>query len=92
MKTSLVLALLSMFALGSASLLSGDTTSRQKPSPPDGELLYKTHCTRCHSTPPSLSDRQTRVIVRHMRVRANLLSVDYQAVLAYLSQNVKTRD
>jgi hypothetical protein len=86
-----VIALLFVLALGPASLLSSDNASHPKNSLADGELLYKTHCTRCHSTPPGLSERQTQVIVRHMRVRANLLSADYQSVLGYLSQNVKAK-
>jgi hypothetical protein len=57
---------------------------------PDGEEVYKTNCTRCHNTPPSLNERQTRVVVSHMRVRANLTEQDANAVLHYLAENARS--
>jgi hypothetical protein len=57
----------------------------------DGELVYKTNCTRCHNTPPSLNERQTRVVVSHMRVRANLNARDANAVLLYLAENARSK-
>jgi len=65
-----------------------------KPQPqtvPDGEAVYKTNCTRCHNTPPSMNERQTRVVVSHMRVRANLTEVDAKAVLQYLAENARSK-
>jgi hypothetical protein len=65
-----------------------------KPQPqtePDGEAVYKTNCTRCHNTPPSMNERQTRVVVSHMRVRANLTEVDAKAVLLYLAENARSK-
>jgi len=65
-----------------------------KPLPqtaPDGEAVYKTNCTRCHNTPPSMNERQTRVVVSHMRVRANLTEVDAKAVLQYLAENARSK-
>jgi len=65
------------------------------PKPPqqdrtaDGEAAYKTNCTRCHNTPPSLTARQTRVVVSHMRVRANLTASDANAILRYLAENAR---
>jgi len=56
----------------------------------DGEEVYKTNCTRCHNTPPSLNERQTRVVVAHMRVRANLTERDANAVLHYLAENARS--
>jgi hypothetical protein len=56
---------------------------------PDGEEVYKTNCTCCHNTPPSLTERQTRVVVSHMRVRANLTERDAKAVMHYLSENAR---
>jgi cytochrome c5 len=55
----------------------------------DGELVYKTNCTRCHSTPPSLSERQSKAVAMHMRVRANLLADQANAVLQYLAESAK---
>lgn len=63
----------------------------QPQTPPDGEAVYKTNCTRCHAAPPSLNERQTRVVVSHMRVRANLTEVDAKAVLQYLAENARSK-
>ena len=57
----------------------------------DGELVYKTNCTRCHNTPPSMTERQTRVVVSHMRVRANLTESDAKAILRYLAENARSK-
>jgi len=73
-------------AIGVAAAKNGATT-KSAPTADDGEQTYKTNCTRCHSTPPALSARQTRVVVRHMRVRANLPARDAEAVLRYLLQS-----
>ena len=65
-----------------------------KPQPqtaPDGEAVYKTNCTRCHNTPPSMNERQTRLVVSHLRVRANLTEVDAKAVLQYLAENARSK-
>ena len=65
-----------------------------KPLPqtaPDGEAVYKTNCTRCHNTPPSMNERQARVVVSHMRVRANLTEVDAKAVLRYLAESARSK-
>jgi hypothetical protein len=61
----------------------------QHQTAPDGEAVYKTNCTRCHNSPPSMNERQTRVVVSHMRVRANLTEVDAKAVLQYLAENAR---
>jgi len=55
----------------------------------DGEQVYKSNCTRCHNTPPTLTERQTRVVVRHMRVRANLPADQADAALQYLSETAR---
>jgi mono/diheme cytochrome c family protein len=55
----------------------------------DGEQVYKSNCTRCHNTPPAMTERQTRVVVRHMRVRANLVADQADAVLQYLTENAR---
>ena len=63
----------------------------QPQTAPDGEAVYKTNCTRCHNSPPSMNERQTRVVVSHMRVRANLTEVDAKAVLQYLAENARSK-
>ena len=63
----------------------------QQDRTPDGEAAYKTNCTRCHNTPPSLTARQTRVVVSHMRVRANLTATDANAILRYLAENARSK-
>lgn len=55
----------------------------------DGELVYKTNCTRCHNTPPSLTLRQSKAVALHMRVRANLLAEQANAVLQYLAESAR---
>ena len=55
----------------------------------DGEQVYKTNCTRCHNTPPQLTERQVRAVVRHMRVRANIPADRADAVLQYLLENAR---
>ena len=57
--------------------------------PVDGEQVYKTNCTRCHNTPPTLTERQTKAVVSHMRVRANLLATQAEAVRQYLMDSAK---
>ena len=59
--------------------------------PIDGEEVYKSNCTRCHITPPTLTERQTRVVVRHMRVRANLLAEHADAVSKYLTETARKK-
>jgi mono/diheme cytochrome c family protein len=57
----------------------------------DGEQVYKSNCTRCHNTPPALTERQTRAVVRHMRVRANLVAEEADAVLSYLAESARRK-
>ena len=59
--------------------------------PVDGEQVYKTNCTRCHFTPPSMNKRQIRAAVRHMRVRANLLAEQADAVSEYLTETARSK-
>jgi hypothetical protein len=88
MKTSLLfLCSVFMISLLWAGSLAG---APQSDKGPDGEEVYKTNCTRCHNTPPSLNERQTRVVVAHMRVRANLTERDANAVLHYLAGNARS--
>lgn len=64
----------------------------EKPRAPhavDGEQVYRTNCTRCHNTPPALTERETKVVVQHMRVRANLTAEQADAVLQYLIEDTR---
>jgi hypothetical protein len=57
-------------------------------SPQDGAQVYKANCTRCHITMRPFSEKMTRTIVRHMRVRAELTQTEADAVLSYLLETV----
>jgi mono/diheme cytochrome c family protein len=52
----------------------------------EGAVIYSTNCARCHNARSSTerTDAQWRVIVAHMRVRANMTRSQAEAVLAYL--------
>lgn len=51
----------------------------------DGELVFQTHCGRCHNPPEDLSPREARAVVRQMRVRAILSDRDERALLKFLA-------
>lgn len=51
----------------------------------DGEKLFRTHCGRCHNSPESISPREARAVVRHMRVRAVLTTEDEKLILKFLA-------
>jgi cytochrome c553 len=55
----------------------------------DGELVYRANCTRCHNTPPTLTERQTKAVVSHMRVRGSIPADQADAVLNYLSETAR---
>jgi cytochrome c553 len=82
---------LALMLFGAIFAIAGSTQS-QKTAKTDGEVAYKTHCTRCHTAPPTLSKRNLPIVARHMRVKANLLSTDYEAVLSYLAENTKAKN
>ena len=86
MKSLLLVTLMVGTAL---SAFAGSNTPSQTRRTVDGELVYKTNCTRCHNTPPSLSTRQSKAVALHMRVRANLLAEQADAVLQYLAESAK---
>jgi cytochrome c5 len=51
----------------------------------EGEKLFQTHCGRCHNAPESISPREARAVVRHMRVRATLTNEDERLILKFLA-------
>jgi cytochrome c5 len=50
-----------------------------------GEKLFRTNCGRCHNPPESISPREARAVVRHMRVRATLTDEDERLILKFLA-------
>jgi cytochrome c5 len=82
---------MTIIVLGMAlcAFAGGKNTPAQSRSRVDGELVYKTNCTRCHNTPPSLTERQSKAVALHMRVRANLLAEQADAVRRYLAESAR---
>jgi cytochrome c553 len=50
-----------------------------------GEVKFKENCGRCHNPPDTLSPREVKAVVQHMRVRAMLSEEDEQLILKYLA-------
>jgi cytochrome c5 len=50
-----------------------------------GEQAFQENCGRCHNPPESLSPREVKAVLQHMRVRANLTAKDEQLILKYLA-------
>jgi cytochrome c5 len=50
-----------------------------------GEKLFRTNCGRCHNPPESLSPREVRAVVRHMRVRAVLTDEEERLIVKFLA-------
>lgn len=79
---------LSMFTVSlAAGLLFAASASAQAPNAvANGAVVYGRSCARCHNlrAPSERSDREWRVIVSHMRSRANLTRDDARSVLAFL--------
>jgi cytochrome c553 len=86
-----IYSLCSVFLLSLLATAANPAKPPQAVKTPDGEEAYRTNCTRCHNTPPSLTERQTRVVVLHMRVRANLTEGDAKAILHYLAENARSK-
>lgn len=64
------------------------SASAQANAPNDsarGEKLFRTNCGRCHNAPESISPREARAVVRHMRVRATLTDEDERLILKFLA-------
>jgi hypothetical protein len=61
------------------------TTANKSTTPDPGEQKFKENCGRCHNPPDSLSPREVKAVVQHMRVRAMLSAEDEQLILKYLA-------
>jgi cytochrome c5 len=51
----------------------------------EGEKLFRTNCGRCHNPPETLSPREVRAVVRHMRVRAVLTDEQEHLIVKFLA-------
>ena len=51
----------------------------------EGEKRFQTNCSRCHNAPETLSPREVRAVVRHMRVRAMLTAEDEKLIMEFLA-------
>lgn len=89
-------AILLLFLFTSACLsIAGQSAPPQAKSQPkpsssgptanEGEKRFQANCGRCHNPPQTLSPREARTIVRHMRVRAMLSAEDARLILQYLA-------
>ena len=98
LSSTLLVVILILTSFGLA-LLAAQTEQKSKPqstAKPKAESkvregfsadeVYKSNCTRCHSELPKVSERRTKTILRHMRVRANLTQAEAKAVLEYMTQ------
>lgn len=61
------------------------TTANKNTTSDPGEQKFKENCARCHNAPDSLSPREVKAVVQHMRVRAMLSAEDEQLILKYLA-------
>lgn len=52
----------------------------------EGELRFKSNCSRCHAAPHKFPPRMMATIVRHMRVRATITDADMRLILFYMTQ------
>jgi hypothetical protein len=62
-----------------------DNTSRKNTDAEEGERRFRQNCGRCHNPPDSLSPREVKAVLQHMRVRAMLTAEDERLILKYLA-------
>ena len=60
-------------------------TVSNKSAAASGEQRFQANCGRCHNPPDSLSPREVKAVLQHMRVRAMLSAEDEQLILKYLA-------
>ena len=82
---SVLMMLITLCAASAMQDSQTKTPPAQKQAASDGEKLFETNCIRCHKPPENLSPRESKAVLRHMRVRANLSEKDEQAILQYIS-------
>ena len=85
---SLLVFSLSTLALSQSPATAAKTSkesSAKKTSAKEGEQRFQANCGRCHNPPESLSPREVKAVLQHMRVRAMLSEQDEQLILKYLA-------
>lgn len=60
-------------------------TTKKKVNAQEGERKFQENCGRCHNPPDSLSPREVKAVLQHMRVRAMLSEEDEQLILKFLA-------
>jgi cytochrome c5 len=61
------------------------TAPKKNTEAEEGERRFQENCGRCHNPPDSLSPREVKAVVQHMRVRAMLTAEDERLILKYLA-------
>lgn len=85
------LALLGSMTLGCLAQTPGtekktvDTAAKQNTDAVEGERRFRQNCGRCHNSPDSLSPREVKTVLQHMRVRAMLTAEDERLIFKYLA-------
>ena len=51
----------------------------------EGERRFRENCGRCHNPPESISPREVKAVMQHMRVRDMLSAQDEELILKYLA-------
>lgn len=64
---------------------SSKTAAKRNIASNPGEQKFRENCGRCHIAPDSLSRREVKAVVQHMRVRAMLSAEDERLILKYLA-------
>lgn len=68
-----------------SSQITAGTVAKKNASRDGGEQRFRAHCGRCHNAPESLSPREVKAVLQHMRVRAMLSAEDEKLILKYLA-------
>jgi cytochrome c5 len=79
---------LKVFAVPQAPATGQQTTKatpKNKTNAQEGERRFQENCGRCHNPPDSLSPREVKAVLQHMRVRAMLSEEDERLILKYLA-------
>jgi hypothetical protein len=64
---------------------TGKPTKQESTDAGEGERRFRQNCGRCHTAPESISPREVKAVLQHMRVRAMLTDEDERLILKYLA-------
>ena len=64
---------------------SSKTASNSDAERKEGERRFRENCGRCHHQPESISPREVKAVLQHMRVRAMLNAEDERLIMEYLA-------